>query len=295
VVELDACADPARGAEWLIGARKRAASEADFQREICRNWSIVSGAIYYPEFSALGRDKYLFEPTELLASPVIRGWDFGWRAPACVWLQYSPTADRVYVLREFTPRGISAHHFRDVARYLSGQYPYEDLDSIGREWVATYSDWPGVPKPPWFAPGTQFVDLSGPEVNAVQSIASKDPEEACVRDVWAAGGIEMAIQAGRVKARALVLRRLLFPRLDGWPGIVISPACMDVLAMLEGLAYRKPTRLNPLSDEPHKDGRHDNVHDALTYALVGSVPAEGQPGVTMPARIDEMADLGWTL
>src|SRR2546422_401361 len=150
VVELDAWADPARGEEWMAKARKRAASVADFEREINRNWNITSGATFYPEFGEIGREHYLYEPTELLSGPVIRGWDFGWRAPVCVWLQYALKSDRVYVLREFAPRGIGAHHFRDVCRYLSGQMAWEELTGPCREWVEMLAGLPGVPTPPWF-------------------------------------------------------------------------------------------------------------------------------------------------
>ena len=165
VIELDAWADPARDEAWMEKARKRSASIADFEREVMRNWSITSGATFYPEFGEVGMERYLYEPKTLLRQPVIRGWDFGWRAPMCVWFQYAPKTDRVYVLREFSPKGISAHHFRDVARYLSGQLMYPDHEPAVAEWIDMLNGLPGVPTPPWFPPGTQFIDLSGPEVN----------------------------------------------------------------------------------------------------------------------------------
>lgn len=295
VLELDAWADPTRDDAWLARVRRGAARVADFEREVMRNWHITSGATYYPEFSEIGREKFLFEPTGLLSGPVIRGWDFGWRAPACVWLQYSRKSDRVYVLREFAPHGIGAHHFRDVCRYLSGQIGREGLDEPAVEWVQMLEGLPGIPTPPWFLPGTQFVDLSGPEVNSVQSISAKDPAEATIRQVWSAGGIEFDIQNGRVKARTTVLRRLLYLRPDGRPGILLSPACVDTLAMLDGgLTFRKATRLNPAPEEPKKDGQHDNLNDALTYALVGIVPVEGIPGVTAEKQPEVEEEIGWT-
>lgn len=295
VVELDAAADPSRDAAWLAEARRRSPSEADFQREVMRNWSITSGDSYYPEVVAMGGAlTYTFEAPSLLRSPVIRGWDFGWRAPVCVWLQYSQRADRVYVLREFTPRGISAHHFLAVCLHFSGSLAYTDLEPTVREWVDMTANIPGMPKPPWFPAGTQFIDLSGAEVNMTQSIAAKDPREATLRQVWANAGIMLAVQAGPVRARADVLRRLLYRRDDGWPGIVVSPSCSGVMAMLEGgLAYRKATPLNPKPDEPRKDGFYDNIHDALTYALVGMVPTGPLPAGQAAWGVDEDADLGW--
>lgn len=298
VIELDAWANPTRGLDWIEHEKRTSKSISSFEREVMRNWNITGGNAFYPEFTQLGRDRYVFEPPTLLSYPVIRGFDFGWRAPVCVWMQYSPASDRVFVLREFSPRGISAHHFRDVVRSLSGQLPDGALEKAAQEWVDMLRGLPGVPVPPWFPPGTHFVDFAGPEVNAIQSIAARDPAEASVRAVFNAVGIEFSIQTGPVKGRTNVLRRLLHPRGDGWPGIVVSSACVDVLAMLDGgLAFKKATKQNPMPEDPRKDGRHDNTNDALTYALVGVVPVAGVPGVTpgLPAQPDVEESIGWTL
>lgn len=298
IVELDYFADPARGEAWLAEARRRSTSMAEFQRNVLRNWHITSGTTVYPEFAEIGRERYLYEPRQLLKGAVIRGWDLGWRHPVCVWMQYSPKSDRLYVLREFGPRGIATHHFRDVVRHLSGQLALPALDPVAQGWVEMLSKLPGCPAPPWFLPGTQFVDLSGTEVNAIQAIAARDPQEATTKLVFAAGGIDFSVQSGPVKARTDVLRRLLFLRADGYPGILISPTCTDVLAMLDGgLTFRKASPRNPSPEEPRKDGRHDDTHDALTYAVVGIVPAEGVPGVT-PGMVPwptEDENLGWSL
>lgn len=297
VIELDYYADPARGEQWLEEARKRSTSAAEFQRNVLRNWSITSGTTVYPEFAEVGREKYLYEPTKLLRGPVIRGWDFGYRGPACIWMQYSVKSDRLYVLREFCPAGIATHHFRDVCRHLSGTLGFEDLGPEPRQWVEMIRGLPGLPKPPWFPPNTVFADLSGPEVNKIEAIAARDPEEATARQVFAAGGIEFAIQTGRVKGRVHVLRRLLPLRSDGRPGVLISPTCTDVLAMLDGgLTFEKATRKTPQPETVRKDGKHDNTHDALTYAVVGIVPADGVPGVTPGmAPWPQEEEIGWTL
>jgi hypothetical protein len=187
VVELDACADPARDQKWLDKARRQASSEADFQREVMRNWNISSGDAYYPEFASIGQARYEFEPKELLKLPVVRGWDFGVRRPVVVWMQYSGESDRLYVLREWAPRGIAAHHFRDVSRWLSGSLDIDSLDPACRDWADMLLEMPG-PRPPWFPPHTEFYDFSGSEIENRQSIAARDPREATLRGVWSAGG-----------------------------------------------------------------------------------------------------------
>jgi hypothetical protein len=160
--------------------------------------------------------------------------------------------------------------------YLSGEIGLEDIEPDALEWIEAYSRTPDMPAPPWFAPGTTFETFSGPEANRTESIAARDPMEATAARVFAARGLFLSIQIGPVKARETVLRRLLVPRPGGWPGILIDPACPNVIAMMNGgLTYPKTTgrsRLGP-SEDPRKDGHNDNVYDALTYGLVGVVPA----------------------
>lgn len=283
IVELDAWADPNRDESWLTEARRSAASEADFQREVMRSWTTPQGDAYYAEAAKIGRDRYVYELPRLLRAPVIRGWDFGLRHPVCHWLQYAPESDRVFVLRMWGPKadsgaqGIAAHHFRDVCRWLSGEIAYDQLpDQTSRDWADLHLELAKTgqaPTPPWFPRGTEFADFSGTEANTPQSISAKEPRDATLAGVWESGGIALSTQYGKVKARCDVLRRLLFPRGDGWPGIVISKWCPETIDMLMGgLVFKKPTKLRPRPDDPKKDGFYDDINDSLTYALVAVVP-----------------------
>jgi hypothetical protein len=283
VVELDAWADPNRDESWITAARRTAATEADFQREVMRNWDVAQGDAYYAEAAKIGRDRYVYELPKLLRQPVIRGWDFGLRHPVCTWSQYAPESDRWFVLRCWDPKveragtGIAAHHFRDVCRWLSGEIAYDELpDQTSRDWADLHREIAGAgqqPMPPWFPRGTEFLDFAGHEANTPQSISAKDPRDATLSTVWDAGGIHLATQYGKVKARCDVLRRLLFPRADGWPGIVVSQYCPQVLAMLTGgLIYKRATPLRPRPEDPKKDGYYDDLNDSLTYAIVAIVP-----------------------
>lgn len=283
VVEIDAWADPSRDEAWLAEARRRSPSESDYQREVLRSWETVQGDAYYAEAAKIGRDRYIYDLPRLLKQPVIRGWDFGLRHPVMVALQYAPESDRVFVLRSWGPKtdkgaqGIAAHHFRDVCRWLCGEIHYDELtDQTSRDWADLHREIAGAgqqPMPPWFPKGTEFLDFSGVEANSPQSISAKDPRDATIAGVWSQGGIQLSTQYGKVKARCDVLRRLLFPRADGWPGIVVSKWCPEVLAMLMGgLVFKRATPLRPRPEDPKKDGFYDDWNDALTYALVAVVP-----------------------
>lgn len=292
VIEIDWNARPDRDEAWLERAKQTSTSDADFQREVMRNWTISGGDSYYPEVTKVGIETFEWEARELLNLPVVRGWDFGIRMPVCVWGQYSAESDRFYVLREWAPEGIAAHHFRDVCRWLSGTLPIHQLDQSSREWADMLLRLPG-PKPPWFPPGIDFFDFTGNEIENRQSIAAKDPREATLRQVWSNGGIEFSVHTGGVKARCDVLRRLLYPRADGRPGIWIDKSCVLTLAMLGGgLVYKKPTMDNPKPEVPKKDGKYENINDALTYCIVGVVPASA------PGELEkgwEQEDVGWSV
>ena len=302
VVEIDAWADPARDEAWLAEAKRRSPTESDFQREVLRSWETVQGDAYYPEPQKIGRERYIFEPAKLLRQPVIRGWDFGLRHPVCTWNQYAPESDRWFVLRCWDPKtkkgaqGIAAHHFRDVCRWLSGEIPYDALlDQTSRDWADLHIELGKTgqaPKAPWFPAGVEFLDYAGHEANTPQSISAKDPRDATLAGVWAEGGIQLSTQYGKVKARCDVLRRLLFPRADGWPGFVISQWCPQVIAMLMGgLVFKRPTPLRPRPEDPRKDGYYDDINDALTYPIVAVVP----PYPPNRHAQDEATEIGWSL
>lgn len=296
VVEIDAWADPARDEAWLAEARRRAPSESDYQREVLRSWETVQGDAYYAEAAKIGRERYIFDLPQLLKLPVIRGWDFGLRHPVCTWSQYAPESDRWFTMRCWDPKvekghgraGIAAHHFRDVCRWLSGEIAYDELaDETSRQWADLHMELAGMgqaPTPPWFPKGVEFLDFGGHEANTPQSISAKDPRDATLADVWRSGGINLATQYGKVKARCDVLRRLLYPRADGWPGFVVSKWCPQVIAMLMGgLVYKKATKMRPRPEDPRKDGYYDDINDALTYPIVAVVPPD-------PPRRDRVAE-----
>lgn len=275
VLTLDYTADPKKRDPRFAERMRVAVGDKEWRREFCRDWHSASGLGFYPEFTEIGRERFVFRSPGLInEQPVYRGLDLGYRAPVCIWFQYSPATDRVWVLREFYPRMLAAHPFRDAVLYLSGQAELASVHEQAIGWIDAYANTTDMPKPPWFAPGTAFESLSGPEANRVESIAARDPEEATAARVFAARDLTLSIQAGPVRARSEVLRRLLTLRSDGFPGILIDPACPATIAMLDGGLVYPPDRGQRIGGEnPRKDGINDNVHDALTYGLVGVVPS----------------------
>jgi hypothetical protein len=291
VIEIDPWANPAKDEAWLDQKRRSAVSEVAFRREYLRDWMSAAGQSFYPEFMERP-ERYIRAATGLLRDlPVIRGWDFGYRRPACVWLQFSPKSGRVWVLRELLGQNIDTHSFRDLVLYLSGERDIEFLKRRPKaiERVNAIREDRRLPPPPWFDGSggpVHFIDYAGPE--ALQRRAAVEGEDAARADaeVLAQEGIRLGVYHTTVKAREQICRRLLLTRPDGHPGMLLDPACRDLVLGLGGrIAYKRPTRDNPMPDEPAKDGYYEHLHDALGYALVNVVPvAEELPSAPVHAR-----------
>lgn len=278
VCELDYWADPARDTAWLDAARAAYPSTTAFRRELLRDWTSAAGMPFYPEFVE-NPSKYLRHFRQaLLDLPVLVGWDFGYRRPAVVFGQYSPTTERLWWFRELTwpiVEQIDTHNLRDLVRFLRAEIPLEEL--IARERVRalqivnTLKERGPVP---WFAPGTRFLDFSGPEAYRPSAAVEGQAKERTDYDVLAAGGVQLSVLAVAVSSREEVVRRLLATAPDGTPRMLIDPTWCPTLAqgMAGGIAYPKPTQGNPNPGEPHKDGYFEHIHDAIGYVATQVVP-----------------------
>lgn len=279
VVELDYFADPVkRTPEWLADARRAYPSHRDFRREFLRDWTSPAGDVFYPEWHLNGGDELYVRPSPgIIDAPVVRGWDFGFRMPSCVWLQRSPVSGRVFVLRSIMPQDIDTWSFRDLVMYLSGQVGIEMLGPRALTWVKKIADDPRLPSPPWFetagATPLRFLDFAGQEAVAIKATVDQDTKERTDAQVLEAAGIVLQVYSGPVKARETIVRKLLQVQPDGWPGLLVDPANPLIIDGFHGgYSYPKGTTANPQPTDPLKDGYYEHTHDALGYALVGVVP-----------------------
>lgn len=276
VVELDYWADPTRNQTWAEEMRA-VIGDVNFEREFKRNWKVAAGTAFYPEFKQ-DTDKRILVLPRLIKGPVYRGWDFGYRRPACVWFQYSKKQKRVWVLRELMPEDIDVWAFRDLVLYLSGQRTEEFLAKRPRalEWAQKLKEDPRYPNPPWFfsspSDPLQFIDYAGPEANYHTAIVGQDQPERSSAEVLAAEGINLGIYGMEVSDRTLLIRKLMYLREDGYAGLILDPACKILIeAFLGGLPFKNPTKQNPVPTEPAKDGKYEHLHDALGYGIFNVV------------------------
>jgi hypothetical protein len=292
IVEIDPWADPAKDAAWLEAKRCSMPSEVAFRREFLRDWTSAAGTPFYPEF--VENPKLYIRPcTGLIPGlPVIRGWDFGYRRPACVWFQVGPTG-RVWFLREVMGVNIDTHSFRDLVLYLSGQLDIELLKARPKAMskVLGIRENPKLPEPPWFnhnPEALRFRDYAGPEALKRHPEAEGDDAARVDAEILGRAGIHLATFYTTPKGRAKIMRRLLLRRPDGHPGALFDPACRElILGMGGGITFAKPTKGNQEPDEPNKDGEFEHLHDAAGYGLAGELPADEENAPPAPTTVYE--------
>lgn len=274
LVEVDYWADPDRDEAWAKRQRAMMGSERAWKREFMRDWTTAAGTPFYPEF-VTAPTTFVRRAVNLLPGPVVRGWDFGYRKPACCWMQYSHQSQRLFVFRELMPENLDTYAFRDLVLWCSGQRDLGDLRGRSRaiEWARKLRD--GKHPPPWFPVGTTFIDYAGPE--ALQRTASVEHEAAARTDadILALEDIQLEVYSVRLAAREQVIRRLLQARPDGVPGLLFDPSCKLLIEGFNGgISYPDETPGNKTPTNPRKDGIYEHLHDALGYAASQIVPVD---------------------
>lgn len=290
VIRIEHLADPdKRAPDFLERAKAFYQNESKFRREFLIDWTSSDTGPVYPEF----RDLHARELVQLKAPGLVqnkqgevvvyRGWDFGERFPACTWLQKSESS-RWWILREIMPEGLNVFEHRDLVMALSGQIQPDNLPERSAIWWrqvvdgATFGYWP---KPPWFqARGAQpirFVDYAGHESVMANFLVEREPVERTASTVLAEKGIFLNVWGGPRKARETVIRKLWMLRPDGYPSMLVDPACRILTTgFLGGICYPKPTEANPNPDVSRKDGYYEHLHDALGYVLVNQEAIAGE-------------------
>ncbi len=277
-IELDYWADPTHDEAWVQDVKKLYITSKDWRREMCRDWSSPAGDPYFPIFSEIGRDRYIHMAERLIKGPVFRSLDFGGRRPACTWFQYSEKSDRVWLLREFMPHDLLTVPFREAVKFLSGEIPYESLPNTAQHWVDVYGAKPEGHHcpPPWFPPGTLFINIGGKEAMQGQSNSSS-PEEHTVAEIFAAGGVQLLMVNPRVLGRNRLVGRTLDLRSDSWPGLFIDPQCEEMIQGFEGaFCYPSATMSVPVPVHPKDDGHFINLLDAFGYGIAAVVPVDAE-------------------
>lgn len=290
VVTLPHSADPEKdNPEWLADRAAEQPDDVAFRREILIDWSSAEGNPFFPEFAQNAREYVSWSDVDPL-KPIIRGWDFGRRKPAVVWLQEQN--NQVVVLASIIGDDIDIHSFRDLVMFLSADPMRTDLaettmeDELEvlktrpaalkylRQIIETKPWWPeGDPdkkdyRVPFFNPGHTFLDHSSHESYQQQAFETEKGERSSA-EVLAARGISINWLQKPESYADNIIRRLMLRMPDGRFGLSVRPMATHVIIGLSGaLVYKKPTQQSPRPNKIRDDGLFINAYDALKYGVI---------------------------
>lgn len=290
VVTLMSSADPEKDTEeWLNQRRAEQPDDVAFRREFLLDWTSAEGNPFFPEFAEKASDyvqPHVVDPLK----PVIRGWDFGRRKPACVWMQEQE--GQVVVLYSLIGDDIDIHSFRDLVMFLSAEPMRVDLETTDvnlelevlkgrpaalrhlREIMDRRPWWPeGDPDKiqynvPILPPGLTFEDYSSYEAYQKQAFDTEAGEKSSA-EVLSSRGIHIRWLQKPESYGDNIIRRLMLKMPDGRYGLSISPMAPDLIVGLGGaLTYAPSTTANPRPDKVRDDNYYINVYDAFRYGVV---------------------------
>jgi hypothetical protein len=286
ICKIEHTADPEKRSEkWLnetaapFGGRQSSA----FKREILIDRTTNVGRNFYPQFVESPR-RYLLRCNLLPKNePIVRGWDFGGNNPATIWATWSKRSKRFWVLRELQGHDIDTFQFRDLVKYLSGQLSLEGLAGHPRalqmleelKFNKAYYNPEKQHFFPWFEGKHKFLDFAGNEgVMGGRGLQRKE-EAKTAAEILGQGDIILYSRQTLHSKRTEVINGLSRMRQDGWPGLLIDPACSILWdGLTGGLVYAKATAQNPDPSEVAPDSVFSHLHDCLGYAACNMVELE---------------------
>ena len=220
--------------QGLPEAQRRALVEGD--------WQSYVGQV----FTSYSYAKHVIDPFPIPVEwEIWRGADDGFAAPACVlWLAFDDVYDRIYVVEELYERGLTpeamAHAVLQIDRSLK--------INLGDEVINNDAPIDGV------IDSASFADVGLGGSSGGGSRSDQMNSYGCRWKPSEKGS------GSRVQGVSMVHQRLAL-RADGWPGLIITRNCRNVIRTLPAMTY---SRTNPEDIDPDCE---EHAVKALMYGL----------------------------
>lgn len=259
--------------EYEIMRKKLANKPRIFQRDYQAYFiDFEEGEPYYELWDNglhLRKCRHLFNPEW----PVLVGWDWGFRYPATVFMQYNFEMQRLLVMGELMGRRIRLD-------------PFARMQSIpmGEGWFpgATYKDYGDGTGVAQKDTGPSSID----ELNNIFKLRYNQKLCSQSREVRYLPNTE--IQQARART---IISKLLLKRADGEAGIWVDPSCVILADGFSGGYQIDPNRYytaGPSKGEakPLKDGTYDHLHNALEFVVMNELDVMGE-ATPEPEEVDD--------
>ena len=224
VIKLHYSDHPFKDDVWVRSVKNSYPSEDMWNQEQELDFTKQVGRRAFPFF-------YKSHVKELTYNPyrhVLRGWDFGYHHPACIFAQINEK-DQFLVLREVLGTNQTISEFA------------KNIKAISREHYSTAFD--------------DYCDPSGR--------SKSDKSERTSVDILRAMGIRCRMKDSGVVDGLNLIRQLLLKRQDDEHGFYIDPGCTHLIdGFFGGYALKED------SEDPVKDGWYEHLFDAMRYVAV---------------------------
>lgn len=224
IVKLHYSDHPLKNEAWVASVKKSYPSEDMWNQEQELDFTKQIGRRAYPSFLKAHVKELEYNPYK----HVLRGWDFGYHHPACVWAQVNDK-DQLLILRELMGTNQTLMEFAKNVRAVSKEH---------------YS--------------TKFDDYCDPSGRS-----KSDRNERTSVDILRTFGIHARMKDTGVINGLNLIRQLLLKRENDEYGFYIDPQCTNLIdGFFGGYALREN------SEDPDKDGWYEHLFDALRYIAV---------------------------
>lgn len=246
-------ADPDRCTiEYQKHAREGYTNIRDYMREHEGDFTLVTGlGVYSNEFRSQYHviEKYVVDPT----LPIYRGWDPGYNGQACSFFQVNHDGQLVWfdlVFQKAVPLGkVIQEAKKRTLWYLSEAVPILGLDGDFSRMEAA------------------VMDYGDPAARQHNADGTTDVAE------FSKFGIRLMSRPTTRRKLDLVenVRKLLLPRSDGKPGLLVAKNSPEMDYVIAGFAgsyhYNEPKEGKASKELPEKDGWNDHIFDSAQYAI----------------------------
>jgi hypothetical protein len=199
-------------------------------------WDVFEGAVFSEWDSSLHVCDTFTVPTEW---DMWRGADDGYAAPACVlWFAHDKIHDRIYVVDELYRSGMTPEAMAEAVLQIDHEYAYETLDGVIDS--ASFAD---------IGMGTSGGGGSRGDIMNRLGCRWRPAEK----------GI-----GSRIAGISQIHARLAL-KTDGWPGLIITRNCRNLIRTLPALCYSKT------HPEDVDGSAEDHAVDALRYGLTRKI------------------------